>query len=291
MDLAFVAQLFVSGIVLGSSYALAAISFGIIFSTTRIFHLAHSMSYTLAAYAGVVAVTSFGLPLWAAFPFAILTAVVVGVGIEALVYRPLRRNGAVSLPFFLSALGLQVAGSNLIGIVFGRANQPMRGFPNQTISFGTVTITTLEITSVVIAWVCVAALLIFLRKTQYGHAITATRTNPTMARAVGISVDNVYLVVFAIGSLMIGVAAFLLTAGNVANPTVGLQPILIAFIAVFLGGIESVSGAALGGLLLGLATTMSGLFLTANFAPVIVFGLLFILLVVRPQGLLGKAQV
>jgi branched-chain amino acid transport system permease protein len=112
-----------------------------------------------------------------------------------------------------------------------------------------------------------------------------------MAAAVGISPNRIYLVVFAIGSLLVGVAALFFAMGGVAFPQMGLQPILIGFIAVFLGGIGSTVGAALGGVLLGLAASLTGLFVSSRFSLAVVFGILFVVLIIRPQGLLGRRAV
>jgi branched-subunit amino acid ABC-type transport system permease component len=110
-----------------------------------------------------------------------------------------------------------------------------------------------------------------------------------MAAAVGVSPDVVYLLVFAIGSALVSVAGIFFAIGNVAYPQMGLTPVLTGFIAVFLGGIGTAGGAAVAGLLLGLAANLSGLWLASNYQLAVVFGFLFIVLIVRPQGLFGKA--
>jgi branched-chain amino acid transport system permease protein len=285
-------QLLVSGIVVGSTYALLAVSFGIIYSTTRIFHLAHSVVYAVTAYVAVVGISELHLPLAVAVLLGLLAGVVLGVAIDALFYRPMRKRAATVLAVFLASLGLTIAGPNLLQIVFGPENRALPGFPIETIEVrGDVTFTTLDLTRVVASWACIAALFVFLDRTKYGRAITATRTNPEMAMAVGISVERIVLLVFAIGSLLVGVASLLFTMGGVASPNMGLAPVLTGFIGVFLGGIGSTLGAALGGLTLGLATSLSGLWLTGDYRPAVVFGVMFLLLVIRPQGLLGKRAV
>ena len=192
---------------------------------------------------------------------------------------------------FLASLGLSIVISSVVQIIFGPQNLSLQRVPNATYFLGNVTITSLNIAEIVVGWVAIALLLLFLRKTQYGRAINAVRTNPQVAMAVGISVDRIYLLVMVIGSLLVGMSALLFLMGNVAFPTMGLAPILVGFIAVFLGGTENVLGAALGGFVLGLATSLSGIWLAGDFASVVVFGILFIVLVFRPQGLLGRAAV
>jgi branched-chain amino acid transport system permease protein len=283
------AQLLVSGFVLGSAYALIAISFGVIYGTTRIFHLAHSFVYVGGAYGAALGIESLGLPLWLAVLLGLAVGVTVGIGIELVVYRSIRTAGATMLTLFLASLGVAVVGANLIQIAFGSQNRTLPGFPIETIRLGPVRFTTLDVVAVSVAWIAVVALLVFLRRTRYGRAIDAVRINRTMAQAVGISVNQVYLLVFAIGSLLVSIAAVLATMDGVATPTVGLEPVLIGFIAVFLGGIGSLVGAALGGLTLGFAASLSGLWLSSDLQPAIVFGVLFFVLILRPQGLLGRA--
>jgi branched-chain amino acid transport system permease protein len=290
-DAQLVLQLLVSGIVLGSRYALIAVSFGIIYSTTQIFHLAHAGTYTIAAYAAIVVATMLGGPLWVALLVGLLVAVLFGALMELAMYRLMRRRSATKLAMFLASLGLSIVISSLMQILFGPQNLSLQRVPNATYFLGDVTITSLNIAEIVVGWAAIALLLVFLRKTQYGRAINAVRTNSQVAMAVGISVDRIYLLVIMIGSLLVGIASLLFLMGNVAFPTMGLAPILIGFIAVFLGGTDNVLGAALGGLVLGLATSLSGIWIAGDFASVVVFGILFIVLVFRPQGLLGRAAV
>lgn len=291
IDAQLVLQLFVSGIVIGSRYALIAVSFGIIYSTTQIFHLAHAGTYTIAAYAAIVVSTMLGAPLWLGLLAGLLAATLFGAAMELGMYRPMRRRSATKLAMFLASLGLSIVVSSLMQIIFGPQNLSLQRVPNATYFLGSVTITTLNIAEIVVGWAALAALLLFLRKTQYGRAINAVRTNPQVAMSVGISVDRIYLLVMMIGSFMVGIAALLFLMGNVAFPTMGLSPILIGFIAVFLGGTDNILGAAVGGMVLGLATSLSGIWLAGDFASVVVFGILFIVLVFRPQGLLGRAAV
>ena len=291
-DLMFSSQLFfqllVSGIVIGSNYALLSVSFGIIYATTRIFHFAHAIVYTMAAYGAVIGLDKLGLPLWLSLVVGLVVAVILGVAIDVGAYRPMRHRGASTLALFLTSLGLTIAGANLIQIVFGSKNRPLPGFPMKTFQVGSVTFTSLHLTIVVVSWLLILGLTMFLRTTKYGRATRAAQSNTQMAMAVGIQMEKVSLVVFAAGSLLVAVSALLFTLGGVASPNMGFSPILIGFIGVFLGGIGSVSGAALGGFVLGLATSLSGLWLSGDYAPVVVFGLMFVLIILRPQGLLGK---
>ncbi|WP_371574305.1 branched-chain amino acid ABC transporter permease [Streptomyces sp. NBC_01314] len=289
MDLTLLAQLTVSGVVVGSTYALLGVSFGVIYATTKIFHLAHAVAYAGAAYAAVWSADSLGLPFWPALAVGLIAAVLLGLGIEKLFYAPMRRRNATLLTIFLVSLGISVAFPNLLQLMFGPENQTLPRPDNPTYGLGSVTVSRHDIVTVAIAWLLIAAVATFIARTRFGRSITAMRTNPTMAEAVGIDGRRVYSVVFVVGSLLAGVAGLLFTAKGVATPTMGLQPTLIGFIAAFLGGIGSQWGAALGGLALGLISSWSALYLQVDYGPVVVFGAMFLVLLVRPQGLLGKA--
>lgn len=289
MDLNLLAQLTVSGVVVGSTYALLGVSFGVIYATTRIFHLAHAVAYAGAAYAAVWSADHFGFGFWPAVTVGLVVAVLLGLGIEVLFYHPMRKRNATLLTIFLVSLGISVAFPNLLQLVFGPENQTLPRPLNPTYGVGPVTISRHDIVSVALSWLLVAAVATFIARTRFGRSITAMRTNPVMAEAVGIDSRRVYSMVFVLGSLLVGVAGLLFTAKGVATPTMGLQPTLIGFIAAFLGGIGSQWGAALGGLALGLISSWSALYLQVDYGPVVVFGAMFLVLLIRPQGLLGKA--
>ncbi|MHB1164155.1 MAG: branched-chain amino acid ABC transporter permease [Candidatus Nanopelagicales bacterium] len=301
MNLELLAQLTVSGIVLGSFYALLGVSFGLIYQTSKIFHLANAIPFAAAAYGAVWSAGTLHLPLWAAVLFGLLMALVFGMLILVLGYFPIiSRNGAL-LSLFLVSLGISVAFPNLLQIVFGTENIPLQtvgpdgelgsAFENSVFSAGFVTITLIDVLKVIVAWAVVLAVVLFVNRTRFGRSITALRTNPTMAAGVGINSKVVYIVVFGLGSIITGIAGVFVAAETVAYPTMAIQWTLVGFIAVFFGGIGSLTGTALGGLILGLLSQWSGLFFGVQFAPVVVFGALFVILLVRPQGLFGKAAV
>ncbi|HEY1515511.1 MAG TPA: branched-chain amino acid ABC transporter permease [Solirubrobacteraceae bacterium] len=284
-------QLLVTGVSSGSQYALLGVSFGIIYSTTRIFHIANTVVYTFAAYGAALTVQHLGFPLVPALVVGLLVAIATGVLIELGVYRPMRARGGTLLTVFLASLGLTIAAQNGIQLAVGSATIPLPGFPLHTISIGSITFTTLDITQVVLAAVLIGGLIVWLHRSRYGHAISAVRSNKEVAVSIGISVERIYILVFAVGSVFAGVAALLFAMGSVASSSMGTQPILYSFIAVFLGGVDSVAGAALGGLIVGLAASLTSLFLSGDYSPVIVFGVLYLVLLVRPNGLLGVGEV
>ena len=290
-----------SGVVLGSFYALLGVSFGLAYQTSKIFHLANAIPFAAAGYGAVWSADALGFPLFLAIAFGLAVATLLGLLILGLGYFPIIKRNGTLLSLFLVSLGITVAFPNLLQIIFGTENLPLQvrgpegeleaAFENTTFSFGFLTITLIDVLKVAVAWLVVATVVWFVQRTRTGRSITALRTNPTMAAAVGVNKWTVYIVVFALGSLIAGIAGLFVTAEFVASPTMALQWTLIGFIAVFFGGISSLPGTALGGLMLGLLTSWSQLFMGIQFAPVVVFTALFVVLLVKPQGLFGKATV
>jgi branched-chain amino acid transport system permease protein len=285
--LSLAAQLAANGFISGSLYALLAVSWGLIFATTKIFHFSHALTLTIAVYAAVVCVSVRGVGLPGGFAAAAVVGALVGVGIEWLLYRPLRRVQATQLNVFLASLGLLIAGQSLLLIVFGPQARTLEGFPMRGIALGPVSFTTIEALWMGVAWLAIGGLLAWLWLTRHGLAIRAVASNPDLAHCVGVDRERVFVLVFAVGSALVGIGGTLLALRDTASPTMGVHPVLAAFIAVFLGGIGSIPGAAVGGVLLGLAENMGGLLLPGYWQGVIAFLVLFLVLVVRPSGLLG----
>jgi branched-chain amino acid transport system permease protein len=285
--LALAAQLAANGLISGSLYALLGVSWGLIFATTRIFHFAHALTLTVAVYAAVLAVSRWGFGLPAGFALAAAVGCLFGIATERIIYRPLLRANANQLNVFLASLGFLMAGESALLIAFGPQARELPGFPISGITLGPVAFTTIEGLWVVASWTVLLALIGWLWRTRYGRAIRAVASNRELAQCVGIDPQRIFLLVFAIGSSLAGLGGTLLALRDTASPTIGVQPVLAAFIAVFLGGIGSVLGAVLGGLVLGLAENMGGLLLPGHWQGVISFVVLFLVLVFRPSGLLG----
>lgn len=290
MNFELVAQLALGGVILGSSYALLGLSFSLIYSTTQIFHFAHAVVFTVVAYIAILFAVDLLLPLYIAIPAAIAVGIGVGMLIELWGYRPMRRAGATLMALFLISLGLATVAPNMLQIVFGPQNRSMALDSPKTFSMGFVTFTSWDIVTVVIAWILIAGVLVFLSRSRMGKAVAATRVNPVMAASVGIDISRIYLLVFAIGSGLVACAAVLTLLNGVASPTMGLAPILIGLVATFFGGVGNNLGGVVGGFVLGLLTSLSAIWLSSNFQTAVVFTILFVFIIVRPQGLIGRRR-
>jgi branched-chain amino acid transport system permease protein len=285
--LGLAAQLAANGLISGSLYGLLGVSWGLIFGTTRIFHFAHALTLTVAVYAAVIAIDRLGTGLLLGFLLAAVVGCIFGLLTERVVYRPLQAANATQLNIFLASLGLLIVGESALLIGFGPQARELAGFPINGIALGPVNFTTIEGLWFVASWALLLPLMAALWWTRQGRAIRAVASNGELAQCVGIDPQRIHVLVFATGSALAGVAGTLLALRDTASPTMGVQPILAAFIAVFLGGIGSIPGAVLGGLVLGLAENMGGLVLPGHWQGVISFVVLFLVLVFRPSGLLG----
>jgi branched-chain amino acid transport system permease protein len=280
-------QLLSRGLITGSLYALLGVSWGIIYNTTRTFHFAHGFIYTLTAY-GIILAVDLSIPLLPSFLLGLMAAMAAGCAIEIFAYLPMRKRNASQLSIFLTAMGIMIAGQSLIRLIFGPDSRPLKGLPEKVITFGPITFTTIDLLTVLLAWGVIFLVFFVLARTKAGMMIRAVSSNPEKAVFIGIDSRNIFILVFAIGSLLAGLAAFLATLDKPANPHMGIQPLLIAFITVFLGGVGNLKGTVIGGLILGIAESMVIMVLPTQYKMIVTFFILFLVILVKPEGLMGK---
>jgi branched-chain amino acid transport system permease protein len=280
------AQLTVDGVIAGSAYAVLGLGFGLILGVTGRFHFAYAITYTIAAYVAAAVVDQTGAPLGVAIVAGLAAAVVLGVLIEVVVYRPLTRKQPTFalLAVFVSALGLSIAGENVVRLIWGSSSKTLSPpFSINGLSVHGVTFTNFDIAYVVILWLLVLLVWAFLTFTSRGRAIVAVRVNPEMAAVVGIDPGRVYTVVFAIGSLTAGVAALLFTMRLAAQPDMGLNPTFNALVVAFVAGLPSGPlRFALTGLVIGLIENISRFWLSVQWTPVVIFSVLLVYVALGP---------
>jgi len=151
-----------------------------------------------------------------------------------------------------------------------------------------LTFTTIDLFTVAVSWLVIILLFVFLVRTKAGMMIRAVSSNPEKATFIGIDSKKIFVLVFGIGSLLVGIAAFLATLDKPANPNIGLSALLISFITVFLGGVGSLGGAVLGGMILGVAESLVIIVLPTEYKMVVTFFILFLVILIKPEGLMGK---
>jgi len=287
-------QHLVNALALGSLYALIAIGYTMVYGILRLINFAHGEIFMLGAYIAFYAVTLFFLPWGAAYIVALGLTGIFGVAVERLAYRPLRNSPRISI--MISAIGVSFLMQNLGVLIFGGRPVP---FPvpqifDNIIRFGEVSLMSVSLVIPVITATLLIVLRFIVRNTKTGMAMRACSTDIPAARLMGVDVNKVVSFTFAAGSLLaaIGGVMWALRYPNL-HPTMGLMPGLKCFIAAVIGGIGNISGAVLGGMLLGmieimLVATMPAL---SGYRDAFAFVLLIIVLLVKPSGLLGKHQI
>lgn len=282
-----VLQLALAGVINGSFYGLLGVGFGLILGVTGRFHYAYALVFTLAAYVTSV-LGSEGAPAPVAVAAGLGVAMALGIVIERFVYRPLAEMaGALSLlTVLISALGITIAGINLITLAWTAQSRSIQLFDVQPLELGGATFTSLDVVIVLVAWGLSGSLATLLRFTDLGRSIKAVRGNPGLARILGVEPGRIYLWVFAIGSLLCGVAGILNGARFAVLPDMGNRPVVFAFVVAFLGGTQSRPlTVCLAGLFIGLVESLSGLWVSPQWSALVVFSVLFVYLVLRPMDL------
>lgn len=282
-------QLAATGLVVGSLYVLCAIGWGLIYGTTLHFHVAHGAVFTLAAYYAYAAQKFLHMPLAVAVLGAIAAAALSGMLIDLLVYQPLERRGAIRTTLFIASLGLLTLIENLLAIVF--SPDPLRldiGWLGNTVQLGPVFLTRLHLLSVASAILGFLALMAFLKYSLWGRAIRAVSSSPEMARTVGIDLKRVHLLTYAVGSAISAPAGILLAMDIGAEPYRGTTFVLLASVAVIMGGIGSIPGAAMGALFLALLENLGVWKIPSEWQSTISFGVFLVFIVVRPRGFFGR---
>lgn len=286
-------QQLVNALSLGCVYALFALGFTLIFGVLGVINLSHGAVFMVGAYAAEQAVTRFGLPLWGALLFAFLFSGALGLLIDFLVLRPLRARNAPHLIPMIATIGVAIILNNGVQGIFGAEN--LRFAPglisDESLNLGGLHLTAIELGIILLSFVMMAVLLVALKKTQLGRALRAIAESPKAAYLLGINVEGLfYLTSFAAAGLG-GIAGVLIGLySNALFPLMG-QPMLHKGIAVIiLGGMGDIRGALIGGLFLGFAEVLSVAYIGSSMRDAVAFGLLFLILLVRPKGLFGSLQ-
>jgi branched-chain amino acid transport system permease protein len=284
-------QQLVNALSLGCVYALFALGFTLVFGVLGVINLSHGAIFMIGAYAALQVVTKLAFPLWASLLAAFVVAGAFGFAIDLLVLRPLRKRNAPHLIPMIATIGLAIAFNNASQGLFGAENLrfPSGTVPDTQLHFAGVQISVLELAIVLLSFALMAALLFVMRRTQLGRALRAIAESPKAASLLGINVEGLFYLTSTCAAALGGVAGVLIALySNAVFPLMG-QPMLHKGIAVIiLGGMGDIRGALIGGLFLGFAEVMSVAYIGSTMRDAVAFGLLFLVLLVRPQGMFGK---
>lgn len=283
-------QFLANGLCQGAVIAIVGLGFGLIYTTTRVFHIAHASIYVLAGYAVWAAMASWRLPLAVAIPLALTVAAVAGMLIDWIVYQPLARRSASTAVILISSVGVQIIFENALALTFGNQTRILRGGVEHTLSFGPVILTYVQLAQLIISALLTLTLWMFLKHTPAGQVCRAVSDDETLALVLGVNVTRVRLLVFALGSILGGIGAILVSLDVGIDPHVGFSAVLAAAVACIIGGLRNFLAPAAGGYLLGILQSLVVWQTSAKWRDAVTFGLLIIFLLFRRQGLFGVTQ-
>ncbi len=275
----------------GSIYALIAIGYTMVYGIAKMINFAHGDIIMVGAYALYFSISVLGLPVPIALLITVIICGVLGVMIEKVAYKPLR--SAPPLAVLITAIGMSFFLQSASLLIFGSTPIPFQSvIPNVNISIGPVVISSITVVTLIVTAIAMILLTLFVNKTKLGSAMRAVSEDKGAAELMGINVNSTISMTFAIGSALAAVAGVLyICQYQSMKPTLGALPGIKAFVAAVLGGIGSIPGAMIGGILLGLIESVSKAYISTELADAIVFGVLIVVLLFRPSGLLGKKKI
>ena len=280
----------INGISLGSIYAIIALGYTMVYGIARMLNFAHGDIIMVGGFAIFTVVSTLNLPPVLGILTAVTVCTILGVTIERVAYRPLR--GASSLAVLITAIGVSYLLQNVALLIFGsnaRQFTSVVTLPNLKLADGALTISSVTIVTIISCIVIMIGLTSFINKTKVGQAMLAVSEDNGAATLMGIDVNRTIAITFAIGSALAAVAGALLCSTYPAlTPYTGSMPGIKAFVAAVFGGIGSIPGALIGGILLGVIENLSKAYISSQLSDAIVFSVLIVVLLVRPTGILGK---
>ncbi|MBV8836415.1 MAG: branched-chain amino acid ABC transporter permease [Alphaproteobacteria bacterium] len=283
-------QLLIAGLATGGIYALVAIGFTLLWQTSQTINFAQGEFVMLPAFFMLIAMSAFGVPFWGAVVIGIaVSALVLGVLFKKLLVDPMLRQGVLPLAIATMALALFLKES--VKDFYSAEAQPfppLAAATNISIFGATVALQSLIVVAIAVA--AVVALQLFLNRTRTGRQMQATAQNPSVARILGIPVERMILFAFVINAVLAALASALVTPIYLAKFSNGEYLGMAAFIAAIVGGFNQVRGAIVGGLLLGVIDNFAAAYLSAQYRAAIPLLLLIVVIVFRPQGLVGRVE-
>lgn len=281
----------INGISLGSVYAIIALGYTMVYGIAKMLNFAHGDVIMVGGYAALTMMMSMGTNPYIAVLAAIVVCTVLGILIERIAYRPLR-EAASPLAVLITAIGVSYLLQNVVLLIFGsnpKNFQSVVPLPDLKLAGGALIITGETIVTIISCIIIMVVLTTFINKTKAGQAMLAVSEDKGAARLMGINVNGTIALTFAIGSGLAAVAGVLLCSSYPSlSPYTGSMPGIKAFVAAVFGGIGSIPGAMVGGVLLGIIEILGKAYISSQLADAIVFAVLIVVLLVKPTGLFGK---
>ncbi len=283
----FIEQL-LNGLTMGAVYALIALGYSMVYGILRIINFAHGDIFMLGTFIALTLIKMLHMPFVPALVLSMVIVAIVGMAIERVAYRPLRM--ADRMAPLLSALGVSIFLANLAQLIWGTETHPFpQAIKIQSFQFGDVSVNNLQIYILLLSVALMVVLQLVVSRTAWGVAMRATSYNKDTARLMGINVDKVISLTFGVGSALATAAGVMVGLYyDAVYPTMGYSAGLKAFTAAVLGGIGSIPGAMVGGIVLGVIENLGGAYLSSGYRDAIAFSILIIVLLVKPSGLFGR---
>ena len=280
----------INGVSLGSVYAIIALGYTMVYGIAKMLNFAHGDIIMIGSYVVFVTVSSMGLPPMLGVLLAVAACTLLGVVIERVAYKPLR--SASPLAVLITAIGVSYLLQNVALLIFGADTKSFTSvvkIPALKLADGQLNITGETIATILSCIVIMVCLMAFINRTRAGQAMLAVSEDKGAATLMGINVNGTIALTFAIGSALAAIAGVLLCSAYPSlTPYTGSMPGIKAFVAAVFGGIGSIPGAFIGGVLLGVIEILSKAYISSQLSDAIVFSVLIIVLLVRPTGILGK---
>ena len=282
----------INGISLGSVYAIIALGYTMVYGIAKMLNFAHGDVIMIGCYTVFTIVSTLNLPTWLGMIVSIVLCTVLGITLEAVAYRPLRQASS-SLAVLITAIGVSYLLQNVALLIFGANTKSFTSVVNigalKLGKDGALTITGETIVTISACIIIMIALTMFVNKTKAGQAMLAVSEDKGAAQLMGINVNATISLTFAIGSALAAIAGMLLCSSYPAlTPYTGSMPGIKAFVAAVFGGIGSIPGAFIGGIILGIIEILSKAYISSQLSDAIVFLVLIVVLVVKPTGILGR---
>ena len=280
----------VNGLHIGSIYALVALGYSMVYGIVKLINFAHGDVIMVGAYAAYVLLVLCGMPLWVAVLGSVAFCALTGVIIERVAYRRLRVKEAPRISLLITAIGVSIFLQNLFQLIFSSSGKSFPTVFNYApIMVGDRQISMVSIITIVTTVVLMVLLQLLVKRTRLGKAMRAVSEDAGAAKLMGINTDGTVAWTFAIGSGLAAVGAVLYSASYpLIDPYMGSMLGLKAFVAAVLGGIGSIPGAMIGGLIMGIAESLTKGYIDSTVADAVVFGILIIVLLFKPSGIMGK---
>lgn len=284
-------QTILNGVIIGGTYALMAVGLTLIFGYMKLVNFAHGELYMLGAYFAYSFVVVVGVPFFVGFPLAIVGGAIVGFLLDIVLFRPLRKRDPApfSMMAMLTTIGLVILFQNVAQLIWSPV--PKRIPPpldTGAIQIGGLGFRPSQVLVAILAMVVIGAAHQFMQRSKTGMAMRATFQDADVAALMGVSVDRIYSLTFALGAGLAAAGGALLGMVFLITPTMGQLASLKAFTVVILGGLGSFVGAILGALVVGSAESLTATYISSGYSEAVAFLLLLIILIVRPQGILGR---